>query len=140
MILRGLIITVINAIIAMTMTTDGITHTGDMITDEIHIQTHRDAMTGDTIVRATVIAGRRLATEHHGGLEIASERVADYIQPRCWKHSRGLTHDSHRSANETFQVTLSHRNGLPQPTSSLGTGFALSSGGQPAFYSLCPRI
>jgi hypothetical protein len=88
------------------MTIDGTTHIEDMTTDEIHIETHRDAITGNTIVRAAVIAGRRLAIERHGGLVNEGERVADYIQPRCWKHSRGLTDDSHRSITETFQVTL----------------------------------
>jgi hypothetical protein len=50
MIQHGLIITAIIAIIAITMTTDGITHTGDMTTDEIHIEITQDAMTGDAIV------------------------------------------------------------------------------------------
>jgi hypothetical protein len=63
--------------IVITMTTDGITHIGDMTTDEIHIQINRDAMTSDAIVRAAVIAGRRLAIERHGGLANGGERVAD---------------------------------------------------------------
>jgi hypothetical protein len=95
------------------MTTDGITHTGDMTTDEIHIQINRDAMTGSTIVRAFGAAGRRLAIEHHGGLVIAWERSADHIQLPGWKQLRGLTDDSHRGTNETFQVGLTCQNGLP---------------------------
>jgi hypothetical protein len=59
------------------MTIDGTTHIEDMTTDEIHIETHRDAITGNTIVRAAVIAGRRLAIERHGGLANGGERVAD---------------------------------------------------------------
>jgi hypothetical protein len=113
MIQHGLIITAIIAIIAITMTTDGITHTGDMTTDEIHIEITQDAMTGDAIVRAAVIASRRLAIEHHRRLVNEGERVADHTQLPGWKHSRGLTDDSHRSTNETFQVTLAYRNGLP---------------------------
>jgi hypothetical protein len=63
--------------IVITMTIDGTTHIEDMTTDEIHIETHRDAITGNTIVRAAVIAGRRLAIERHGGLANGGERVAD---------------------------------------------------------------
>jgi hypothetical protein len=63
--------------IVITMTIDGTTHIEDMTTDEIHIETHRDAITGNTIVRAAVIAGRRLAIERHGGLANVGERVAD---------------------------------------------------------------
>jgi hypothetical protein len=112
MIRRGIIITILIAIIVIITAMDGPDTGGDTRTD-VHTQTHRDAMTGCTIVRAAVIAGRHLAIEHHGGMEIAWERVADHTQPRCWKHSRGLTDDSHRSTNETFQVTLPYRNGLP---------------------------
>jgi hypothetical protein len=41
---------------------------------------------------------------------------------------RGLTDDSRRSTNETFQVTFRYRNGPPSPMYSLGTRFAQLSG------------
>jgi hypothetical protein len=73
------------------MATDGITHTGDMTTDEIHTQKYWDAMTGDAIARAFVVAGRRLAIEHHGGLANGGgELVADHIQPPGWIQLRGV--------------------------------------------------